>query len=221
MDNNEIKSEPVSAQEPQPKNKRRLIKISIGIKTAIIVLVIVTLGALAYVYKGFFVAATVDGSPISRLTMIKKLEKVSGKNLLDSLITEKLIQNEANAKKITVSEDEIEAEFKKIEDQLSAQGVTLEQALLGQGMARDDLRQQIILNKEMEKLLADKVNVTDEEVDQYIKDKGVSIPEGQETAMRGQIKDGLRNQKMNSQAQLLIIELKSKANIQYFVNYNL
>lgn len=205
MDNNTIKSE------------KKSIKISI--KTAIIVAAIIILGALAYVYKGLFIAATVDGSPISRLTIIKKLEKASGKNLLESLIVEKLIQNEANAKKIVVSNDEIDAETKKIEDEVRTQGGTLDEALLKQGMDRSDLKKQIILNKEIEKLLADKINVTDEEVEQYIKDNKVSIPEGQETTIREQIKDGLRNQKLNAQAQALITELKSKAKIQYFANY--
>ncbi len=217
MDNNTIKSESLNMQEEQQKPEKKSIKISI--KTIIIVVVIIALGALVYIYKGLFVAAIVDGSPISRLTIIKKLEKASGKSLLESFITEKLVQNEANAKKIVVSDDEINTEIKKIEDQVSAQGGTLDEALSGQGMTRNDLKKQIILQKEMEKLLADKINVTDEEVEQYIKDNVISIPEGQETAMRDQIKDGLRNQKLNTQAQTLITDLKSKAKIQYFVNY--
>lgn len=217
MDNNTIKSESLNAQEYQQKTDKKSIKISI--KTAIIVAVIIILGALAYVYKGLFIAATIDGSPISRLTIIRKLEKASGKSLLESLVVEKLIQNEANAKKIVVSNDEIDTEIKKIEDQVSTQGGTFDEVLSKQGMDRNDLKKQIILNKEIEKLLADKINVTDEEVDQYIKDNKISITESEEAATRDQIKDGLRNQKLNAQAQSLITDLKSKAKIQYFVNY--
>ncbi len=207
----------MNTQASQQKTDKKSIKISI--KTASIVAVLIILGALAYVYKGLFIAATIDGSPISRLTIIKKLEKASGKSLLESLIVEKLIQNEANAKKIVVSNDEIDAEFKKIEGQVSMQGGTLDEALSKQGMTRNDLKKQIILNKEIEKLLGDKINVTDEEIGQYIKDNKISIPNGQEAAIRDQIKDGLRNQKLNAQAQSLIAQLKSKAKIQYFVNY--
>ncbi|MBN2854271.1 hypothetical protein JXK06_01915 [Patescibacteria group bacterium] len=217
MNNNTIKSESLNAQEYQQKTDKKSIKISI--KTAIIVAVIIILGALAYVYKGLFIAATIDGSPISRLTIIRKLEKASGKSLLDSLIVEKLIQNEANTKKIVVSNDEIDTEFKKIEDQVSMQGGTLDEVLSKQGMDRNDLKKQIILNKEIEKLLADKINVTDEEIDQYIKDNKISITEPEEATIRDQIKDGLRNQKLNAQVQSLITDLKSKAKIQYFVNY--
>lgn len=188
-------------------------------KTAIIIVVIIALGVLAYVYKGLFIAATVNGSPIGRLTIIQKLEKASGKSLLDSLITEKLIQDEASAKKIVVSNEEISGEIKKIEDQVTAQGGTLDAALAAQGMSMDDLKKRIILQKEMEKLLADKINVTDQEVAQYIKDNQVSVPKGQEATINDQIKSELSSQKLNNEAQSLITDLKSKAKIQYFVNY--
>ena len=205
MDNNTIQADEKS--------------IKISIKTAIIIVVIIALGALAYIYKGLFIAATVDGSPISRLAIIQKLEKASGKNLLDSLITEKLVQNEAKAKKIVVSKDEINGEIKKIEDRILAQGGTLDAALASQGMTTDDLKKQIILQKEVEKLVADKINVTDEEVAQYIKDNKVSIPKGEEAAANDQIKNELRNQKLNKETDALIAALKSQAKIRYFVNY--
>jgi len=217
MDNNTIQAEPLNTQEHQQKADKKSIKISI--KTAIIIVVIIALGVLAYFYKGLFIAATVNGSPISRLAIIQKLEKASGKNLLDSLITEKLIQDEANAKKITVSNDEINGEIKKIEDQITAQSSTLDAALAAQGMTMEDLKKQIILQKEVEKLVADKINVTDEEVAQYIKDNQVSIPKGQEATTTAQIKNELRNQKLNTEAVALITTLKSQAKIRYFVNY--
>jgi len=219
MDNNTIQAESLNAQEHQQKAYKKSIKIKISIKTAIIIVVIIVLGVLAYVYKGLFIAATVDGSPISRLAIIQELEKASGKSLLDSLIIEKLVQNEANAKKITVSSDEINGEIKKIEDRIVAQGSTLDAALAAQGMTMEDLKKQIILQKEVEKMVADKINVTDEEVTQYIKDNAISIPEGQEATTTAQIKDELRNQKLNKEAAALITTLKSQAKIRYFVNY--
>ncbi len=217
MDNNTIQAESQNAQEHQQKADKKPIKITI--KTAILIAVIIALGVLAYVYKGLFIAATVNGSPISRLSIIQKLEKASGKNLLDSFITEKLVQKEADAKKIVVSNDEINGEIKKIEDQIIVQGSTLEAALSAQGMSMDDLKKQIIFQKKVEKLIADKINVTDEEVVQYINDNKISIPKEQEAAANDQIKNELRNQKLNKEADALITALKSQAKIRYFVNY--
>ena len=232
MENNTFETEAMNTPESQPPAEKKSITggkppgiwnimfpIKIGIKAIVIVAVIIALAGLAYVYKGLFIAATVDGRPISRFAIIQKLEKASGKNLLDSLITEKLIQNEANAKKITVSNDEINAEIKKIEDQITTQGSTLDAALKAQGMSQDDLRKNIILQLEVEKLVAGKMNVTDDEVAQYIKNNAITIPAGQEAAMTAQIKEQLRSQKLSTEANVLITALKAQAKISYFVNY--
>src|SRR3990167_8103091 len=66
-------------------------QITISIKAAIVIGVIIVVGALAYRYKGLLVAATVNGSPISRFSVIEELEKKSGKATLDALIIQKLI----------------------------------------------------------------------------------------------------------------------------------
>ena len=100
MNNSIFKKESLNTQEHQQKASKISIKISV--KTAIIIAAIIALGALAYIYKGLLIVATVNGSPISRLAIIQKLEKASGKNLLDSLITEKLVQNVAKIKGIVI-----------------------------------------------------------------------------------------------------------------------
>jgi hypothetical protein len=193
--------------------------IKVSLKTVIIIAVVIILGILAYFAKGLFIAAMVDGSPISRLAIIRQLEKASGKSLLDALITEKLIQNEAKTKGIKVSDDEINGQISAIRDQLVTQGSTLEATLAAHNMTMEDLRREIILGKEEEKLLADKITVSDDEVAQYIKDNSLTIPKGQEATATAQIKDEIRNQKLSTAGNDLITTLKSQAKIRYFVNY--
>lgn len=217
MENNAIQTESLSVRENQQKADRISIKFSL--KTAIIIAAIIAIGALVYVYKGLFIAATVDGNPISRFAVIKELEKASGKNLLDSLIVQKLVQNEAKAKKIIVSDGEVNEEIKKIEDRISAQGGALGAALAAQGINMEDLKKEIIFQKEIEKLVADKINVTDEEAAKYIKDNSIPILKGQEATTTADIKDKIRNQKLNAEAGTLLAALKSRAKIRYFVNY--
>ncbi|MEI7620778.1 MAG: hypothetical protein WCJ57_04400, partial [Candidatus Falkowbacteria bacterium] len=153
------------------------------------------------------------------LAIIKELEKTSGNSLLDSIITEKLIQKEISAKKIVISSEEVDAEIKRIEGQIAIQGDTIEVALAAQGMSMDDLRKKIAIQKGLEKMVADKVAVTDQEVAKYIKDSGASIPKGQEATINAQAKAELSNQKLDDEIQSLISDIKSKAKIQYFVNY--
>ncbi len=222
MEENIIQEEPIKIQEePTPENQPKVEKksIKISVKLIVIIAIIIVLGVLAYISKGLFVVATIDGNPISRLTLIQKLEKSFGKNLLDSMITEKLVENAAKDQNIVISSEDIDKEIKTIEDQISAQGGTMSEALAQQGMSLDDLRMQISLQKKLEKLLADKTNVTDEEVAQYVKDNVATIPEGQEAIINEQARAQLINQKFDTAAQALVDDLKTKAKIKYFVNY--
>ena len=215
MDNNTMQSE---APKVQAAGKR-LIKIKINKKTVIIIAAVIILGALVYFSKSLFIAAVVDGSPISRLSVISKLEKTSGKNLLDSLITEKLVKNEAGAKKIVVSDEEINGEIKKIEDQIISQGGTLNEALVAERMSLDDLKGQIIIQLELKKLVEDKITVTDEDIAQYISDNEITITPGKEAQAAVDIKNEVKDQKISQEADTLITTLKSQAKINYFVNY--
>jgi len=217
MDNNTIQTEVPKEQEVKQPVDKPVIKINK--KTAIIIAAVIILIALIYVFRGLFVAAIVNGSPISRLSVISKLEKTSGRNLLDSLITEKLIQNEAKAKKLVISSEEINGEIKKIEDQVVSQGGTLNEALAAQGMSQEDLKTQINIQLELEKLVSDKISVTGQEVAKYISDNKISISAGQEATSTEQIKNELKNQKVSQEANALITTLKSQARINYFVNY--
>lgn len=193
----------------QFKNKRTLI----GIGIIGIILVVV------YFLKGTFIAATVNGQPITRLSVIQKLEKQGGKNTLDTLVTDTLIKNEAKKKGIFISEDEINQEIKTIEASVTQQGGTLEQALLQQGMTKESLKESVKNQKIIEKLIADKIKVTDAEINKYMADNETTIPEGKEAETKKQIMDQLKQQKFQQEAQAWVTSLKTAANIKYYVNY--
>ncbi len=216
---NEEELLPMSESESLKIKKFRMIIRKINLKTAIIIAVVIVVGVLAYIYKGSFIAVTVNGSPISRFAVIGKLEKTSGKQTLDSLITQKLIIGELDKEKITVTDDEINADIKKIEDQITAQGNTLAQALTAQGMTAADLRDQVSINLRIEKLLTDKIQVSNDEISQYIKDNKLTVPKGQEAQYNDQIRSQLKSDKLSQAAQDWVNSIRSQASIHYFVNY--
>jgi hypothetical protein len=191
----------------------------IGLTATIIIAVVIVVGVIAYFNKGLFIAATVNGSPVSRFAVIGKLEKTSGKDILDSLITKKLIANELDKKKVTVTNEEVDASIKKIEDQVVAQGGTLAEALAAQSMTANDLRDQITINLRMEKLLSEKAQVSSDEISKYIKDNKLTVPKGQETVFNEQIKNQLKSAKLDQAAQEWIDSLHAQASIKYFMNY--
>ncbi len=183
-----------------------------------IVLIGIVFGSLFY-FKGAFVAAMVNGRPVTRLSVIQELEKQGGKNTLDALITEKLIDNEAKKKGITVTSDEIDLEIKNIEVSIIQQGSTLDAALLQQGMTKEALKKHLLVQKKIEKVLADKIQVTDEEINKYIQDNKVELVDGKETEIKNQIAQQLKSQKLSQEAPSWIASLKADAKINYYVNY--
>lgn len=188
-------------------------------KVIMAVVVVLVLGALAYYGRGWVIAATVDGTPIARLSVISLLEKQSGKNALDLLINKMLIEKEAKAKNITVSNDELIQSVKDIESEITAQGGTLQTYLKQNGIAESEFRKQVTVQKELEKLLGDKIQVTDQEVEQYIATNKVTLPKGQEDISKKQIASQLQQQKLSQEAPKFLSDLKAAADINYFVNY--
>lgn len=193
--------------------KPKPLVIAIGIA---VVLIIVAL----FFTKGIFVVATVNGSPISRLSVIKELEKLGGKQALEAIIDKKLIETELNKKGVIASKEEIDAEIEKIKAQVASQGGTLEAALVQQGLTEEKLREQITIQKKLEKLLADKVTITDAEIDTYIKDSKATPPKDVKMEdFRKQIGDQLKQQKFQQEAQKWVADLTASAKIKYYVNY--
>ena len=193
--------------------KPKPLVIAIGVA---VIFVIVAL----FFAKGLFVAATVNGSPISRLSVIQELEKQGGKQALEAIINKKLIETELNKQKITVTKEEVDEEIKKIEAQVASQGGTLEMALSQQGMTREKLTEQITIQKKLEKLLVDKVAVTETEIDTYIKDSKATPPKDVNMEdFRKQISNQLKQQKFQQEAQRWVSDLTASAKIKYYVNY--
>ena len=82
---------------------------------ALAALIILFIILLLYFFKGLFIAAIVNGEPITRLSVVKELEKQSGKATLDNLITKKLILQEAKKRNVQVTKADLDSEIKKIE----------------------------------------------------------------------------------------------------------
>src|SRR5260221_6386977 len=190
--------------------KRPQLFIPVAILLAILVV---------YLLKSLFVVAIVNGALISRPSFESALEKQGGKQVLNTLVTQILVEQEASKKGIHVNQSDIDAQAKKIDQQLAAQGQTLDQALTARGMTRADFNQQIKLQDMIQKLLANDIKVTDQEVQDYIDKNKDSLPQGQSDAqIKASVTQQLQQEKLSTKAQALIQKLLAQAHISYFVN---
>ncbi len=194
-------------------------KFKIGRTGIILAAVAIALGGLYY-YRGLFIAAVVNGQPIWRLSVIQTLEKSNGKSALDSMVTEALIYQEAKKLNALPTDAEIKTEIDKLTTQLKASGQDINALLAFQNMTLKDLEMQIRLQKTVEKILADKVTVTQAEIDQYIVDNKASIPTTMSQAeVTATAEQQIKSQKLGTAFQSWIQGVKTTSNINYLVKY--
>lgn len=205
----EVREEYVNLKFKKPKP----ISIAIGIA-------VILIGTTFLFTSGIFVAATVNGSPVSRFAVIAELEKQGGKQTLKAIIDKKLIETELNKKGASASKEEIDAEIEKLKTQVASQGGTLETALAQEGLTEEKLREQITIQKKLEILLAAKVAVSEVEIDMYIKDSKATAPKDMKIEdFRKQVGEQLKQQKFQTEAQQWVSDLTTSAKIKYYVNY--
>lgn len=208
------KAAPVKSSASESVSVPRNKYIIIAVVLAIIAIV------LAFKYRGLFVAATVNGQPISRVAVVRETEKQAGKQTINNLVRNALIEQEAKKENVTVSEKEIDDEIKKVESNLSKQGQKLDQVLTMQGINRDELRKLIRLDKLVGKMVGKDIKVTDQEISDYIEKNREALGQEQsEEQMRKTVGDQLKQQKLSSKVQKWLSDLQSKAKIDYFVSY--
>jgi hypothetical protein len=211
---------PASVSRPITEKNQSANSVKVRKGYILLVLVVVVLGALLYFFRGLFVAAVVNGQPISRMEIVKESEKQSGKQALTTLVRNSLIEQEAQKKNVTVSDQEVNDEIKKLESTLSKQGQKLDQVLEVQGMKQEDLRRLIRLDKLVAKMVGKDVTVSDKEVSEYLEKNKALLPQDQkEEDLKKTVKEQLKQQKINEKVKTWLEDLQNKANVIYFVQY--
>ncbi|AJY74485.1 peptidylprolyl isomerase [Paenibacillus beijingensis] len=118
--------------------------------------------------------ATVNGEKITQDQLYDSLVKSGGKNTLDSLITEKLVDQEAKKQNVTVTQADLDSELQEIKKQFGTEE-QFNAALQQYGMTLDDLKSQMKAQVQIRKILLPKTNVTDEQIKQYFEENKQSF----------------------------------------------
>lgn len=182
---------------------------------------LVSLGLLAgiiYAFKGLLIAAMVDNQPISRLELDRQLEKQNGKTVLEGMILQKLILNEAKRNGVNASQQDIDVKMQEIDKQFADQGQKLDDFLALRGQTRKDIEDQVRIQLTVEKLLGNEVTVSEEEVNNYFKQNQSFYPKGANLEnVKGEIENTLKQQKLAEKFQTWSQDLKTKAKVSYFL----
>lgn len=208
------KAESVIVVDNRNSNDKPLIA---GLSKRVVVLGLIVIGGgiLLFLAYRWLVVAWVDQTPITRVEMYKQLEARYGKDLMEQMVTETLITNEAKNRKVSVSKEEVAAEVKKLEDQQGGAD-KLDQVLGFQGMTRAELEKQISYQLLIRRMFGDGVTVSDEDVNQYIESNKEQLGEVDDQT-KVTIREQLVMQKIGQAFNTWLTENKSGSRV---VRYN-
>ena len=120
------------------------------------------------------IVAKVDNKEITKTELYDQLVAQGGKEALDALISEKIMELEVEKNKIEVSEEEIEKELNEMREYYGGEE-ELDKAIEQFGYTMDDIKNNITMNLQIEKLLEPYITITDEEMQAYFEENKASL----------------------------------------------
>ncbi len=186
-----------------------------GNKFIYLAIAIIALALLISYKKSWFIAATVNGIPISNFEVLSRENSQFRQQMIDQIINEKLILSEASKKGVKVSEQDIDAKIAEIEKQVGGASA-FDSLLAQQGETRTGVRDQVRLTLSLEGMYASEASVSAEEVTKFIEQNKDSLQSSTPAEMTKEATDILKSQKLNQIYSQKFQEIKKAANIQTF-----
>ncbi len=118
--------------------------------------------------------ALINGQKISRVEFEEALEDNGGMTILNMMIGEKLIDQEAKKNGVVVTDQEVEDQFNTIS---TGMGSSFASLLQQYGMSEDDLRESLRINLIVFEMSTKDVVITDEEIETYFNENRSSFDE--------------------------------------------
>jgi len=144
--------------------------------------------------------------------------RVVSKHLITSL--QKNSFQETKKEGVSVTNDQVQEEIKRIEGLVTEQGSTLDAALALQGQTRKDLEENIKIQKSVEKLLEEELQVTEDEIKAYFEQNKTFYGEGAKIEnLQEDIREQIKSEKFNQAFESWVEKLRSESKIIYFVDF--
>lgn len=184
-------------------------------KRSYIILIILGILLLAFYKKSLFVAAIVNGTPITNLELQLKLNDQFRTQTLNQLINERLILSEAAKHNAIPNNLDVD---KKIADLESSVGgkETLDALLTQQGQTRSGLRKQVLVQLAITKLYDQEATVSADEVAKFIESNKQLLKATDSASQQKEAYDTVKNQKLSQIFSDKFQQLKQAANIKIF-----
>lgn len=176
---------------------------------------IIALVIVFFLKKSWLVAATVDGNPVTSIELQQRLNQDYRKQVLDQLVNEKIVDNEAKKNNIVISQTDINSKMNEYETKYGGP-TQFDQILEQQGTTRSALQDLIKTQLILEKLYSGEVLVSAQEVTDYIKTNKQVLTASDEAGQNAEATDNIKQQKLFQVFSQKFQELKDKAKVSIF-----
>ncbi|TSC87543.1 MAG: PpiC-type peptidyl-prolyl cis-trans isomerase [Microgenomates group bacterium Gr01-1014_7] len=184
-------------------------------KTIYIIALIAIILILAMYKKNWFIAATVNNSPLTNLELQSKLNQQFRTQTLNQLINEKIILGEAAKSGAIPTEEEINKKISELETNVGGKDM-LDNLLAQQGQTRQTLRDQIRVQLAIAKLYDKEATISADEVTKFIEQNKEVLKATDSANQQKEAGDTLKQQKLSQIFSQKFQELRQKAKIQIF-----
>lgn len=183
----------------------------------VILLVVLLIGFLVLVYykKSWFIAATVDGQPITNFELLSKMNQQYRQQTLNQMVNEKIIQAEIRKNNINVSQSEINDKISQLEKNVGGPEA-LNNLLTQQGQTRGSLVSQMKIQLAIEKLYAQNATVSAQEVSEFVEQNKEMLQATESAKQTKEAEEILKQQKLAKTFSQKFQELKEKAQVKIF-----
>ncbi|WP_433595657.1 peptidylprolyl isomerase [Lysinibacillus xylanilyticus] len=113
--------------------------------------------------------AKVDGEKILQTELDDALREQYGTEVLDTLITNKIVELEAKKEGVSVSDDAIQEEYEELAESYGGEE-SLQEALEANGLTEPSVKDNIRMYQLTKNVIATSIEISDEEVAQYFED---------------------------------------------------
>ncbi|KKR80856.1 MAG: Foldase protein PrsA [Candidatus Daviesbacteria bacterium GW2011_GWA1_41_61] len=184
-------------------------------KGAYLLLLAIGLVLLASYKKEWFIAATVNNTPVSNLELQQRLNKQYREQVLTQMINEKILLNEAGKKGVTISNKELDNKVAEVETKVGGSKM-LDSLLSSQGQNRDSFRQQLKFQLIIEKIYDGEATVSAQEVEKFITENKDRLQATDSAGQQKEAQDLLKQEKLSQIFAEKFQQLKQQAKIRIF-----
>lgn len=184
-------------------------------KKVYLIILIALILVLAVYKKSWFIAATVNGMPITNLELQTKLNAQFRTQTLNQMVNEKIILDEAHKRNALPQKQEIDAKIAELEKNVGGKD-TLDSLLSQQGQTRDTLNEQITVQLAITKMYQKEATVSADEVNKYIDTNKDQLKATDSAKQQEEAASILQQQKLSQIFSQKFQELRQQAKIQIY-----